>query len=99
MLTKESREYFTLFGGKEVETYALTGMGRDEQLFAFYLLWKKGNRSDLVNEFAERFLDEAREREDELYKTFFSIHDSITMPPHIKKKVMSIYKEVLSDLP
>jgi len=99
MLTKESREYFTLFGGKEVETYALTGMGRDEQLFAFYLLWKKGNRSDLVNEFAERFLDEAREREDELYKTFFSIHDSITMPPPIKKKVMSIYKEVLSDLP
>jgi len=99
MLTKECREYFSLFGGKLIESYYLTGMGRDEQLFAFYLAWKRGNRSDLVNEFAERFLDEAREREDELYETFFGLHESITMPSHIKNKVMSIYKEVLSDLP
>jgi len=99
MLTKECREYFSLFGGKSVETYALTGRGRDEQLFGFYLAWKNGDRSDLTREFAERFLDEAREREDELYETFFSIHESITMPAPIRNQVVSIYKEVLSDLP
>ena len=99
MLTKECREYYSLFGGSSVNTYALTGRGRDEQLFGFYLAWKNGDRSDLVQEFERRFLDEARGREDELYKTFFGLHESITMPRHINEKAMSIYKEVLSDLP
>jgi len=99
MLTTDCIDYFSMFGGKSVSTYALTGRGRDEQLFAFYLAWKNGNRSDLVRLFAEKFLDEAREREDELYGTFFGIHDSITMPAHVKDRVTSIYKEVLADVP
>lgn len=99
MLSKDFIEYFSLFGGKNVETYALTKRGRDEQLFGFYLAWKNGDRSDLTLMFAERFLDEAREREDELYKTFFGLHESITMPSDIKNRVVSIYKEVLSDVP
>ncbi|MBC8224549.1 hypothetical protein H8E65_08175 [Candidatus Bathyarchaeota archaeon] len=99
MLTKECRDYYSLLGGSSVNTYALTGRGRDEQLFGFYLAWKNGDRSDLVLEFERRFLDEARGREDELYKTFFGIHESITMPRHINDEAVSIYKEVLSDLP
>jgi len=99
MLSSECRDYYSLFGGSSVNTYALTGRGRDEQLFGFYLAWKNGDRSDLVQEFERRFLDEARDREDELYKTFFGLHESITMPRHISEKAMSIYKEVLSDLP
>jgi len=92
------RDYFSLFGGSNVNTYALTGRGRDEQLFAFYLAWRNGDKSPLVEEFEKRFLDEAKGREDELYKTFFSIQESITMPNGIKNKVESIYKEVLSDI-
>jgi hypothetical protein len=99
MLTKECRNYYSLFGGSSVNTYALTGRGRDEQLFGFYLAWKKGDRSDLVQEFEKRFLDEAKDREDELYKTFFGLHTSITMPQHINEAAMSVYKEVLSDVP
>jgi len=99
MLTRECKDYYSLFGGSSVNTYALTGRGRDEQLFGFYLAWKNGDRSDLVQEFKDRFLDEARDREDELYKTFFGLHESITMPKHINEKATSIYKEVLSDLP
>jgi len=99
MLTEECKDYFSLFGGSSVHTYALTGRGRDEQLFGFYLAWKNGDRSDLVREFETRFLGEAKGREDELYKTFFGLHESITMPAHINREAMSIYKEVLSDLP
>ncbi len=99
MLTSDCRDYFSLFGGSSVHTYALTGRGRDEQLFAFYLAWKNGDRSDLVQEFENRFLEEAKGREDELYKTFFGLHESITMPAHISREATSIYKEVLSDLP
>jgi len=93
------RDYFSLFGGSSVNTYALTGRGRDEQLFAFYLTWRNGDRSPLVEEFEKRFLDEAKGREDELYKTFFGIHHAITLPSHIKNQVESIYKEALSDVP
>jgi hypothetical protein len=99
MLTEECKDYFSLFGGSSVHTYALTGRGRDEQLFGFYLAWKNGDRSDLVREFENRFLEEAKGREDELYKTFFGLHESITMPAHINREALSIYKEVLSDLP
>jgi len=99
MLSSDCRDYFSLFGGSSVQTYALTGRGRDEQLFGFYLAWKNGNRSDLVQEFEQRFLEEAKGREDEMYKTFFGIHRSITMPRHIENEATSIYREVLSDLP
>ena len=99
MLTNECRDYFSLFGGSSVSTYALTGRGRDEQLFAFYLAWKNGDRSQLVEEFEKRFLEEAKGREDELYKTFFGVNEAITMPSHIKARVESIYKEILSDVP
>jgi hypothetical protein len=99
MLGEDMRDYFSLFGGSNVNTYALTGRGRDEQLFAFYLAWRNGDRSPLVEEFEKRFLDEAKGREDELYRTFFSVHESITMPTKIKDRVESIYEEVLRDVP
>ena len=38
-------------------------------------------------------------REDELYKLFFGVHEAITMPEKIKNATLSIYKEVLSDVP
>jgi len=97
MLVKDNKGFFSLFGGKSVSTYALTGLGRDEQLFAFYLAHKRGDRSDLVREFGKSFLHEAEEREDELYKTFFGIHESITMPPEIRDKAISIYREELTN--
>jgi hypothetical protein len=99
MLESEMRYYYSLFGGSDVQTYALTGKGRDEQLFAFYLAWRNGDKSSLVEEFAIRFLDEAKAREDELYKTFFGIHKAITLPENIKNKVTNIYKEVLGNVP
>ena len=63
------------------------------------MAWRNGDRSPLVEEFEKRFLDEAKGREDELYKTFFEIHEAITLPSHIKNQAVSIYKEVLSDVP
>jgi hypothetical protein len=53
----------------------------------------------LVEEFEHRFLDEAKGREDELYKLFFGVHEAITMPEKIKNETFSIYNEVLSDVP
>jgi len=98
MLTAKNRRFFSLFGGKNVATYALTSLGRDEQLYAFYLAHKNGDHSELVKEFTHRFLREAREREEELRKMFFVIHRPITMPAEIEGRVLSIYREELARL-
>lgn len=97
MLKKEFRNFFTLFGGKSDLTYANTGIARDEQLFGFYSALKKGVKADLIYEFKESELyQEAKDREDELFKTFCSIYDPISLPKELKNEVLSIYKEELS---
>jgi len=37
--------------------------------------------------------EKAKEREEELFKIFFDIHKSITLPPDLFEKVSIIYKE------
>ncbi len=97
MLKKGFKEFYTLFGGKSSLTYANTGIARDEQLFAFYCATKKGVKGDLIEEFKEsHFFQEAKEREDELFKTFCSLYESISVPKQLKDDIISIYREELS---
>ena len=95
MLQRKYKQFFTLFGGKAITlTYAYTKIGRDEQLFAFYLAARKGFKGGLIDDFKSSGLyQEAKEREEELYKIFCSIYDPISLPQELKDKVLSIYKE------
>ncbi len=98
MLQRKYKQFFTLFGGKAITlTYAHTKTGRDEQLFAFYLAARKSVKGDLIEDFRSSGLyGEAKEREEEMYKTFCSIYDSISLPQELKDGVLSIYKEELA---
>jgi len=98
MLDRGFRQFFTLFGGKAITlTYAHTQVGRDEQLFAFYLAALKGVSGGLVEDFKDSNLfDEAKEREEELIKTFVSIYEPISVPKELKADVLSIYKEEIA---
>lgn len=97
MLEPQYKRFFTLFGGKSITmTYAHTQLGRDEQLFAFYLAAKKDVKGGLVEEFkASPLYQEAKDREDELWKTFCSLYTSISVPKELKNSVNSIYREEL----
>jgi len=95
-LDKKYKKFYALFNGKEVDHYEKSKQARDEQLLAFYLAYKNGADGYLMEEFKKKFLNEAKKREDELYKEFLTIHDSVTMPNKIKNKVFSIYKEELN---
>ena len=78
-------------------TYAHTKVGRDEQLFAFYLAAKRGSKGGLIEDFKKSPLfQEAKEREEELQKTFCTLHTSISVPKELRNIVNSIYKEELS---
>jgi 7-cyano-7-deazaguanine synthase in queuosine biosynthesis len=99
MLERKYKQFFTLFGGKSITmTYAHTKVGRDEQLFAFYLAAKRGAKAGLIEEFkASPLLQEAKDREEELHKTFCTLHTSISVPQELRNKINSIYKEELDD--
>ena len=98
MLERQFKQFFTLFGGKAITlTYAHTQVGRDEQLFAFYLAALKGASGGLVEDFKSSGLfKEAKEREEELIKTFVSLYEPISVPKELREKVLSIYKEEIA---
>jgi hypothetical protein len=99
MLKKEYMPYYSIFGVVDGGSpFDSSGAGRDEQLFAFYLATQNGIKGDLIEEFKKRFLDEAKEREDEFYKRFFKVYDPINVPLEIKKQLLSIYNEELSKM-
>ncbi len=98
LLDRKNKKLFSLFNGKEIDCYEKSKEARDQQLLAFLLACENGERGELIEDFKKEFMDEAKEREDELRNKFFSIHKPKTIPKHINKKVNSIYKEELSDL-
>ena len=98
MLSRNHKPYYSLFGVKfDDSAYDISGVGRDEQLLAFYLAYKNKVKGELIDDFKQKFLNEAKEREDELIKNFFSAHRSLTLPKKLKRKIIPIFKEELSD--
>jgi len=98
MISRNHKPYYSIFGVKSDDSaYDVSGVGRDEQLLAFYLAHKNKVKGELMEEFKKKFLNEAKEREDELIKKFFSVHRSVTLPKRLKRKVIPIFKEELSD--
>ncbi|MDO8741168.1 MAG: hypothetical protein Q7J54_06365 [Candidatus Woesearchaeota archaeon] len=93
---KEYERLYVLFDSAIRRIYEKPKAVRDEQLFAFYLASRNGNKSYLVEKFKKEFLDEAKEREDELYNKFFGVHPSPAIPTKFKSEITSIYKEELS---
>lgn len=100
MLKKDKMHLYSLFGtdGDNTLAYDLTGVGRDEMLLAFYLAYKNGAKGYLINLFKKKFLREAESKKEALYEEFFGIHDSLTIPKYLHKKVITIYKEELENL-
>ncbi len=98
MLSKNHMQHYSIFSSnKNLSDYDASGVGKDEQLFAFLLATKNKVKGELIDEFKKKFMKEAEDREDELHKKFFSIHKSVTIPQKIKTKLLPIYKEELSD--
>jgi hypothetical protein len=100
MFKKDKMHLYSLFGtdGDNTLPYDLAGVGRDEMLLAFYLAFKNGAKGYLINLFKEKFLKEAENKKEELYGEFFGIHDSLTIPKYLHKKVINIYKEELENM-
>lgn len=95
-LEKRYKNMYPLFNKGIKSLYEKPQAVRDEQLLAFYLSSRKGAKGYLMGYFKKNFLDEAKEREDELFKRFFGIHNSLSIQGKIKNMAASIYKEELN---
>ncbi len=96
LFEREFKNYYTLFDSKQ-DCYEKSKESRDQQLLGFYLAYRNNQKGYLVDHFKKNYLQEAKEREDELHKTFFKVYNS-NMPNKIKNKVSSIYKEELNNI-
>ncbi len=98
MLQQRKKELFSLFGAKTDESgsYDASGVGRDEQLLAFYLAYKRGVKGSLMKEFERRYLKEAQKRKQELLENFFSVHPPQTLTYELKQPLLKIFSEELA---
>jgi len=98
MLDKKHEKLYCLFKGKEVDFYEKNTQMRDEQLLAFYLAYKNGEKGYLMEKFSKKYLKEAQKREKTLRKRFFSIYDSEVVPSDLKSDLYKIYNKELKEL-
>jgi hypothetical protein len=99
MLTADKKNLYSLFGCQSTDSsYDCSGIGRDEQLLAFYLAAKRGAKEPLINQFRRRGLTEAQKKKSYLYKTFFSVYPPLTLTTQLKKPLLKIFTKELRSL-
>lgn len=100
MLTLKKSRYYTIFNHGGIESaYGASGLGKNEQLLAFYLAYKNGVRAPLIRKFKSQYLSEVEKRKHALVEEYFSIHSSLSLPSSLRRRTLRIFeKERLSAL-
>lgn len=100
LLAPKNKYHYSIFenGANQLEGYDATRIGRDEQILAFYLAYKRGYRHGVMEDFIREHLTEASNRESELRRTFFGIAPATTVPEELKPQILSIFKRELKHL-
>ncbi len=78
--------------------YDQSEVGKNEQLLAFLLAYKRGVRGSVMKTFVKHYLKATRKREKHLRQNFFGIHSTKTIPSFLRSKVLKIYRQELNGL-
>lgn len=92
MLSLAKERYYVIFNGGMGSSYGGSGLGKDEQLLAFYLAWRNGVKGELMEKFKRVYLPEVERRKNELIKEYFGIHSSLSLPSSLRRKVLKIFE-------
>ena len=94
MLSLKKKNLYVIFNGEnELSSYGGSGLGKDEQLLAFYLAYKNGVKGELIELFKKKYLDGVEKRKEKLIETYFGIHSSYTLPSVLRNRVINIFKK------
>jgi hypothetical protein len=100
LLAGKYRSLYSIFNGRSIKAYGYdqSKAGMDEQIFAFYLAYKRGVREPLISEFAKKYLKYAAKNEKSFRKKFFGVHSYKTIPSIYKTKILRIFHQELDHL-
>lgn len=100
LLCQKYHHLYTIFSTGRIREfgYDQSEVGKNEQILAFLLAYKRGYRGPVMRSFARRFLVYAKKREKSLRQTFFGIHSTRTIPQNIKPRVLRIFRQELDPL-
>ncbi len=100
LLALKYKSLYTLFGSDRIKEYGYdqSEAGRNEQIFAFYLAYKRGIKGPLMTQFIRKYLKFAVKNERIFRKRFFGIHSTKTIPGIFKSKVLRIFRQELEGL-
>jgi len=94
MLSLKKESLYTIFNGDtNVSAYGGSGLGKEEQLLAFYLSYKNGVRGELIDKFKTIYLDEVEKKKEKLIKKYFGIHSSYCLPSRLRGRMLRIFKK------
>ena len=91
---------YTIFSSARIREfgYDQSEAGKDEQILAFLLAYRRGVRGPVMTSFARRYLTYAKKHEKALRQNFFGIHTTRTIPSDVKQKVIRIFHQELDHL-
>lgn len=100
LLAEKFKSLYSIFEDEKIKSYGYdqSQAGKEEQLFAFYLAYKRGVKGPLMDEFIKKYLKETQRKEKYYRQKFFGIHSDLTVPPVYKKRLLSIFHQELDPL-
>lgn len=94
MLSLEKEKYYVIFDdGIGKSAYGGSGLGKDEQLLAFYLAYRRGVKGELIEKFKKIYLEDLEKRKFKLFENYFGIHSSYTLPSNLRRKTLRIFEK------
>ncbi|KKR34375.1 MAG: hypothetical protein UT63_C0002G0020 [Candidatus Gottesmanbacteria bacterium GW2011_GWC2_39_8] len=100
LLSKKYRNLYGILDNRSLKNfgYDQSEAGRDEQIFAFHLAYKRGVKGPLITEFVKKYIKYATKNEKSFRRRFFGIHSNKTVPSPFKAKLLRIYHQELDHL-
>lgn len=94
MLTFTKEKYYVIFDNGGIESaYGGSGLGKDEQLLAFYLAYRNGVKGELIEKFKKLYLEDVEKRKEKLVENYFGLHTSLSLPSDLRKKAIKIFEK------
>ena len=100
LLRDKYHHVYALFSENRVKEfgYDQSGAGRDEQILAFLMAYKKGFKGPVMRSFVRKHLAYAKKNERKLREKYFSIYTTKTVPSDIRPRILRIYHQELDSL-
>lgn len=100
LLKQKYHHIYTIFSSPRIREfgYDQSTAGKNEQLLAFLMAYRKGYRGPVMCSFVKKYLAGTRKKERSLRQTFFGLHSTRTIPSDLRAKVIRIYRQELDGL-